>query len=75
VYLEGTLNPSISLLKKWEGYYVYSSIGGGFLHLLVEGGIISLPLLRSRHKIPPHLCLVIYVILVRDNFFLVLYYM
>jgi len=37
---------------KWEGYYAYSSIVGGFLHLQV--GIISLPSLRSRHHIPPN---------------------
>jgi hypothetical protein len=59
--------------QKWEGYYVYSSIGGGFLHLCIEVGIISLPLLRSRHKIPPHPCLVINVVLVHDKFCLVLY--
>jgi len=34
----------------WEGSYAYSSIVGGFLHLL-KVGIISLPSL-SNHNIP-----------------------
>jgi hypothetical protein len=38
---------------EWEGYYAYSSIARGFLHLQVQAGIISLPSLRSRHNIPP----------------------
>jgi hypothetical protein len=37
--------------RKWEEYYAYSSIVRGSLHL--EVGIISLPLLRSKHSIPP----------------------
>jgi hypothetical protein len=36
--------------RRWQGYYAYSSIVVGFLHLKVA--IISLPLLRSRHNIP-----------------------
>jgi len=37
---------------EWEGYYAYSSIVGGFLHLQV--GILSLPSLKSRDNIPPN---------------------
>jgi len=37
--------------RKWEEYYAYSSIVRRSLHL--EVGIISLPLLRSKHSIPP----------------------
>ncbi len=48
-------------LRKWEGYYAYSSIVAGFLHLYV--GIRYLPLLH----------IVIYVGLVEDRFRLVLY--
>jgi hypothetical protein len=36
---------------EWEKYYAYSSIMGGKLCLLI--GVRTLPLLRSRHNIPP----------------------
>jgi hypothetical protein len=37
--------------RKWEGYYAYSPIVGGKLCLLI--GVRILPLLRSRHNVPP----------------------
>jgi hypothetical protein len=49
IYHEPNLHRSWG--KEWEWYYVYFSIGGEKLCLLI--GIIFLPLLRSRHNIPP----------------------
>jgi hypothetical protein len=61
VHLEGTLYPTNFPLRKLEGYYVYYSKVGRFLHLKV--GIISLLLL----------CLMIYINLVHDKFCFMLY--
>jgi hypothetical protein len=35
------------------GFYAYSSTVGGRLCLLLHVGVRTLPLLRSRHNIPP----------------------
>jgi hypothetical protein len=55
-----------------EGYYAYSLRMGGELCLVV--GVRTLPLLRSKHKDSPHSYgLVIYIVLVHDEFCLKLY--
>jgi hypothetical protein len=61
MHLEGTLYPINFPLRKWEGYYVYYSKVGRFLHLKV--GITSLSLLL----------LMIYINLVHEFFGFMLY--
>jgi hypothetical protein len=57
--------------KNWEGYFAYSQRVGGKLWLLI--GVRTLPLLRCSIRTLPCICLMIYLGLVHDNFFVVLY--
>jgi hypothetical protein len=51
MYVEGTLYPSISPPRNWDGYYAYSSRARGKLCLLLKGERKNM--LTYRWKNPP----------------------